>query len=268
MKSLFKTIRKCWDIIKINTINTWQEETAHFWNNWGSIVSTTTYTLTSILLIHILIAKFKLIAGYNINQLLFFNLIGQIAYFSTNGFFKPSIDHFILSVKKGNFDFTLLRPFPPLFYISFKKMPIVSTFRDSINIIIYLFIINWKSLNLNFSNVMFGLLLLILGVIIWHCVMFIFAFTVFWLGESKQIFFLNQSIADNQGIPYEGFPKNLRTFLTFIIPSLLICPLPVSIALGKSTTNWIFLGFILAIIFIFLKKWVWTQGLKSYTSAS
>jgi ABC-type uncharacterized transport system permease subunit len=96
----------------------------------------------SILLIHILIAKFKLIAGYNINQLLFFNLLGQAAYFSTNGFFKPSIDHFILSVKRGNLDFTLLRPFPSLFYISFRKMPIVSTLRDSINIVIYLFIID------------------------------------------------------------------------------------------------------------------------------
>jgi len=269
MKSFFKTLRKCWDIIKINTVNTWQEETAHFWNNWGSIVSTTTYTIVSIIFVHILINKFKLIAGYNLNQLLFFNLLGQLAYFSANGFFKPSIDHLITSIKRGNLDFTLLKPVPSLFYISFRKIPLVSIFRDSIaNILVYVFIIDWKSLNLQPNIFLIALIMIILGIIIWHCFMFMLTFTIFWLGESKRVFLLNQSIADDRGTPYEGFPKNIRLFLTFIIPMTLNYSLPVSIALEKSNPSWIFLSIILAIIFIFLKKWVWIKGLKAYTSAS
>lgn len=232
-------------------------------------MSTTTYTLMSVVFIHVLISKFHLIAGYGLNQLLFFNLLGQVAYFSTNGFFKPSIDLFITSVKKGNLDFTLLRPVPSLFYVSFRKIPLVSTFRDSLNVLIYIFIIDWKALNLHPYNFLIGFLILILGIITWHCVMFILSFAVFWFGESKRIFFLNQSVADGDGsIPYEGFPKNLRFFLTFIIPSLLVCPLPVSVALSKASPNWIYWSIICASIFIFLKKWVWTKGLKAYTSAS
>jgi len=80
----------------------------------------------------VLILKFNNIAGYGFNELLLLNLFGQIFYYSSFGFFKKNIDNLINGVKRGTLDFVLLRPIPSLFYISFKSLPLVSTFRDSI----------------------------------------------------------------------------------------------------------------------------------------
>jgi ABC-type uncharacterized transport system permease subunit len=107
-----------------------------------------------------------------------------------------------------------------------------------------------------------------MGIVIWHCIMFILTFTIFWLGESKRIYLLSQDVSDNKSLPYDGFPKNIRLFLTFIIPSMLVYPLSVSVILGKSTTKWFFWSLTAMIFFLLLKTWVWKQGLKAYTSAS
>lgn len=269
MSKIVKRLRKCWNVIKINTINSYQEETAHFWNNWGNCVSTISYTFVVFLFYKILILKFDNIAGYGFNELLLLNLFGQIFYYSSFSFFKKNTDSLIAGVKRGTLDFILLRPIPSLFYISFRNIPIMSTFRDSvINLSISALIIDWKYLNLNTSNLLIALLMLFFGIIIWHCISFILAFTVFWFGEARRVYFLSQGISDNKFLVFESFPKNLKLFFTFIIPTILASPLPVSVALSKSSNKWVLWSFIVAVFFLWLKNWVWKQGLKAYTSAS
>ncbi len=269
MSKIIERLRKCWNVITINTINSYQEETAHFWNNWGNCVSTVTYTFVVFLFYKVLILKFNTIAGYGFNELLLLNFFGQIFYYFTFGFFKKNIDNIIQGVKKGTLDFVLLRPIPSLFYISFRSVPLVSTFRDSlINLSISALIIDWRYLNLNPHNFFVACVMLFFGMIIWHCIGFILAFAVFWFGESKRIYVLSQNISDNKSLPFELLPKNFKLFFTFLIPTTLAFPLAVSVALSKSIIQWIFWSFIVTVFFLWLKNWVWKQGLKAYTSAS
>jgi len=152
--------------------------------------------------------------------------------------------------------------------VSFRKIPIVMVFRElSVNTLPYIFFINWSSLHLKLFNVLIGMVMLAIGLVIWHCFMFVLAFLVFWFGESKHMFYMGEHFFDTKN-PYESFPKQIRWFLIFIVPSLLIFALPVSVALGKINYQNIIYSLFVVSVFIWLKNWVWHQGLKRYTSAS
>ncbi len=268
MNKINQTIRKCWHLIIINTINSWQEDTAYFWNNWGNIISTLSYTATHIFFWYILTAQFHTIAGYSFNELLVFFLFGQIFFYLSYMFTDPSVQLFISDVRKGTLDFILLRPFPSLFYVSFRKIPILMILRESItNTLPYIFFIDWRALHLQPINLTIGILMLIIGLVIWHCVMFLLAFTVFWFGESKQVFYLSQHFNELKN-PFESFPQQIRWFFIFVIPSLLVFALPISVILNKVTYRSVYYSLIIMPIFIWLKNRVWKIGLKHYTSAS
>lgn len=266
MKNYFK-LR--YNILAANIVNTFQKETAYFANNWGSVFSTTSYTLILILFIKVIFYNVKSFAGYSQNEVFLVAFLYQIYFYAAWAWSENNIENLCEDVNKGNLDFFLIRPVPSLFYVTFREVSIVSALQDGIPLIAYLFLINWKQLPITPLSAFYGLLICILGHIAMHCFVFIMALSIFWLGEFKNIFFIAYSLEDTNNIPLEGFGKPIRFALMTLIPTLLAVQLSASVILGKSSGLRMFLlSLIIAIIFLALKSYFWKKALGIYTSAS
>lgn len=258
-------------LIRASIVNTFHQDTAYPAENWSNLLSTFFYTLTFFAFINILYSDVELIAGYTRDQMLFFFLIGQIAFYLQ----WPSYYGNLLTISKlinnGNLDLILTKPVPSAFYVSTRKISLLQLFRDgTIPIVLLTLSINWSNINVTGLNFICGIIMLVIGFIISYCIFFISVMTSFWLGRDQHLLGISQSLHDcTVTIPYEGLDNKLRFLLGGIVPLLFEVGIPTSIFLGKSDPGtMVLLGFAVMCIFLILKVYLWTKGLMVYNSAS
>lgn len=256
-------------VLGINIVNTYQEETAYFANNWANIISTTVYTLTFLAFVHILYSNVTTVAGYTRDEMLFFTLVGQFNFYTLFSWSDNNLSTLIEDVNRGNLDLVLTRPLPHLFYVTTRRITMVRLLRDSIiPILAVYFAINWNTLTLDVTNIAAGVVVMVSGLLAFHVVQFYLALPVFWVGEAKQVFNMSYTLF-NQDIPYEGYPITLRAILTVFIPIIIATGLTSSVMLGKSNTLVMTAGaVIVAFMALLLRRAGWRLALKNYTSAS
>ncbi len=267
-------IRERWILIRASAVNTFQIDTAFPLNNWGNIISSGAYAITTILFINILYSNVKTIAGYSRDEMLFFTFLSQIVFISTWMFSARNVLYITEAVNSGELDLVLTKPIPALFYMSSKTIDIYSVTRDYfIGGLALVITINWGNLHIDQSNLVIGILIVILGFIISHCIHFISALPVFWLGENSAFvdlfYFFDYEFF--QGLPFEGFSviKGIQVIFTFIIPMLISSGLSSAVILNKiDAAPALLLSAILCIIFLILLNKLWKLALKNYTSAS
>lgn len=270
MKAWESKIKIALRVLKANIINTFQSETAYFGNNWGNLVSTIFYTIVQILFINVLYSRVNTFAGYDKNEMFFLLFVSQLGFYFHWAFGNMNHKLLIEDVRRGTLDFLLILPTPALWYLTFRKIPLLSILRDGVpNLIILGLLINWPALPLLATNIVFALIIFILGQIAWEGFAFLLLLPVFWEGESKQIYSLNYTLRDSENVPWEGYRPVFQFGLSVLIPTLLLAMIPVSVALGKSDKLMMLVfTFVIATIFLTLKRTLWQSALRNYTSAS
>ena len=181
-------------------------------------------------------------------------------------FFMPNCQEFSELIRTGGLDFALLKPIDTQFLISFQK-------------------VEWSSL----SNLLMGTVLLVIslplylfyigcGVAIMYSVMISLSATSIWLGRNQTLynfwFYITNFSRYPMEIYYRGWGVLLYVLFTFIIPVLVVVNVPARV-LAKPLTpradwEWWLAGFavIAALMSLTASRWVFTQALKSYRSAS
>ena len=256
------------NIVVVNTIFTFQEQTAYLGENLANILSTVFYSLSAVLFINVLYANVNTFAGYNRDQMLLLLLLGQISFYLLWIWSSNNTEGMIDDVHSGDLDLLLTKPVPSLFYVTFKKISLVNRVVDGLpNLIIIAVLIDWASLGL--SNFLEGILVFIFGQIAWHFFRFLFALPVFWYGKSNNIYQISGSFEVTRNIPYEGFGDKLRFSLSTIAPTLLLSTAVTSVFLGKTDPlKMILLSGTTAFLFLVFGIIGWNIALKNYTSAS
>lgn len=258
------------NILKLNIIYTFQNETSSVANSWGNILSTTMYTLTYILFINILYTNVKTFAGYTKDETLFMILIAQLNVFLNAMWSHDNIDNLIDDVRVGNLDLILCKPIPSLFYLTLRDISIVSIIRDLIPPFTAIMLsINWTNIHLTFQRIITGVIIFFSGQLAFHSFEFILGLSVFWLGKAENIKGTIYALDDTKKIPFEGYPFSLKILFTLILPVLITSQVATSVLLGKSNA-FIATGFSLtiALLFFYLKIMLWQKALKRYTSVS
>jgi len=266
--SVFENLK----ILKASLKYTFLEETAFWSNNIASVFSTTFYNITYLLFIEVLYSNVDSIAGYDKNQMLFFYFFAECAAYFFGVFINSNLMNLIKSVNSGTLDLLLSKPVSALFYLSTWKIKIFSGVRDSIPpLILVILVIDWNELIIDPVNLVWGMVIFILGMQIIYALLWIAASISFWVGESRNILDLVHDtwFSAASTLPLEGFSSGLRLFFTFIIPGLVPAALASSVALGKSDGFAAFLVTIFVfIVFWWLRIYIWKKALRSYTSAS
>lgn len=271
--SVFKQIlSQRLSIFQASCLFAFRKEVAYAGNNWAAIFSTTAYTLSMLLFVHIIFANTKQIAGYSHNEMLFYFLMAQFTYYLNWQFSLVNIYELITDVNKGNLDMVLTKPVPALFYLTSRNIGFFRSFVDSFPPTLAILVsINWSTLNIAPTNLIYGFFIFIFGSIALHVFQFLAALPVFWLGESESIVDLAGYLGAGSGsmIPLEGFSRPLQITFGTILPVIIATAFSTSAILGKISAPFLCLwSFIVAFLAIFIRKAAWNLAIRNYTSAS
>lgn len=256
-------------ILWINTVNSYQIETAYFINNWGNIISTTSFTLTTIFFVNAIYGNVHSIAGYSKDEVLLLTLMGSLNFYIISTFSMTNAETMITDVNRGNLDLTLSKPLPALFYVTFKNINVLSMFRDAaVPVLCTCSVITWSTLNITSISLLSGAVTFFFGLLAADAVMFLLAMLVFWKGEAGEMTTLFYTLIDER-FPWEGLPQPIKILFSVIIPVFLTIPVTTSIILSKSSPlPLMLLSIAVSILFQYLKRYGWQRALRAYTSAS
>jgi ABC-type uncharacterized transport system permease subunit len=261
-------------LLKAGVVYTFQQDFAYWANNWGNILSGTSYAIITIVFINILFSNTKEIAGYDKDQMLFFTSIGQIVFYITVIFSFQNIKLLVEDINSGNLDMVLTKPVASLFYINTRVIDLFSVFRDYAPGFLAIFLsINFNNINLQIINLLFGIIIIVCGTICSHVIVFLFALTAFWVGESSSLVDLAYYAEFDvvEGIPFEGFgfSKKLQIGLITLFPALIGAGLSSSVILGKSEAlPALVMSIIVCALALLVENLSWRIALRNYSSAS
>lgn len=270
VKGFLETVTHRLALLWAITRFSWQIDTAYFWNNIAGLASTLFYSLTYLVFIRVLLGKINSLAGYSYTEILFLTLMTQIEFYSLAAWSDRNITSFIELVWQGDLDLVLNRPVSSLFLVTFNKISLFSFIFEglpTLSIWIYLIIKN-GDLVFSFPGLYWGILLFLLGEILSHCLFFIVALIAFKVPKASIYGLMFQTRALN-AYPFESLPKRLAYVLITVFPILVTSTLSTSFMLGKITDlRLVGIVFILTILFLLLKSYLWKIALRLYTSAS
>ncbi len=259
------------EILKVNTINTYQIEMAYFSQKWANLLSTVTFTFSFILFIAIIYSNVHEIASYTKNDSLFLFIVAQTNYYVMWLWGTSNIQSLITSVNKGSLDLFLVKPLPTLFYVTFQKIGLIGFLTQGVpTLVIMAFFVNWSDIYVSPLNLLFGIIVFICGQIALNVFQFLFALPVFWQGEATELFGLSMEfITYPTQIPFEALSSGFKLLFTTLIPVSISTVLCTSVLLGKSDpVPLVLLSIVVAIVGTLLKGYLWSVAMRQYTSAS
>jgi ABC-2 type transport system permease protein len=267
---MIDAIRDRLQLVGLNIVNSYRVQTAYFFENWSSFLSTGFYTLSMLLFIKVIYSNVKLFAGYSETEMLFLILLSQLSFYTDWLWSTNNITSMIDSVRTGELDLILSKPLPSLFYITFREISLINRVKDGLpNIILIALLLNWSQIHTSLDKVVVGVLIFFCGQVAWHCFRFIFALPVFFMGQSTQIFQISGTLTNTNNIPFEGFAGSLKTLFVSCVPVLITAQMSVSVMLGKSNSlHMLILATAVAGVFLILKQIGWIIALRNYSSAS
>lgn len=216
--------------------------------------------------LYILVSKTQSLAGYNLNQVLFFyatfNLIDGIPQFLLREVYR-----FRNQVVKGYLDYVLAQPQSTLLKALFGGSDVLDLpmLFVSVGFLIYS---GLQLSNVTFLGVILYLFLLINGLAI------ALAFHIFVLGlgivstEVDNSIMLYRDITRLGQIPVDVYRSPISLILTFIVPVGIMMSFPVKALLGLVSLSFIVFAIAFAGIFLFLSLKFWRYALNQYQSAS
>ncbi len=187
-------------------------------------------------------------------------------------FFSSSLWLFPDSIRKGSFDYTLIRPISPFFLTVFRDFSIGSFINFLIACVILATSLSnssyvqegWASL----PPILFLLFLLIIGTSIMLATRLLFLIPAFWLTEVSSLRELSWSIQSIGERPSQVYPKGFRFIFTFILPVIAAFALPTEAFLFHWPAESLFSLLTVTTVFWTLLGLGWKKGVQSYSSAS
>lgn len=232
------------------------------------IVMDIIYYAVNIFLFKILFLHTELIGGWREDQMMVFVasylLVDSInmTLFSTNLWWLPYF------INRGELDYYLIRPVSPLFFLSLREFAANSFVNLIFGIGIFIFALSNYSGDFGPLEVVSLLILLFNGVIIHYCIQMLMILPCFWTNSARGFMDLFHSIGIAMERPDRIYRGWLRGVFTVLLPFALIASFPVKIFLeGFEQKTFLHLTGV-SIAFWILTYFVWTRGLRNYSSAS
>lgn len=219
-----------------------------------------------ILFIVVLVSKTKALAGYSLNETIFFFLTFNLIDITAQLLFRE-VYRFRGAVVNGTFDFYLIKPFNALFR-SLTAGPDLLDFLTLIPLIgaIIYFAIRLPGINL--VNVVTYLLLIFCAFLIslaFHILVLSLAVITTEIDHAVMLY---RDITGLGRFPIDIFREPLRGLLTFVIPVGLMMSFPVKSLLGLLSPVLIIYAVLFSLILLTLSLKIWNYALSQYASAS
>jgi len=208
------------------------------------------------------------LGGWTFDQMMVF-LGGVFVYDAIHmTVFSSNLWWFPIAINKGDLDYHLVRPVPPLFILSLREFAANSF----VNLLVAAGILIWSLVRypepLRLFSVAVFLALLAVGVSLHYALNMIFLIPTFWMHSSsglRDIFF---SLEQYVTRPYGIFRGWLARMLTTILPFALVVSFPTrALFEGPSFSLLLHMLGVTAAAYIVMLT-MWKSGLRAYVSAS
>lgn len=228
----------------------------------GKILRFTIFTFFIVLLLQ----NTKVLAGYSLDQTIFFflsfNLLDVISQMVFREVYK-----FRSVVLSGNFDFYLVKPVNPLFRSLFGS-PDVLDFFTLIPLIFAVIYFMDRVGGLNFYPVAMYVLLIISGLIIslsFHILVLSLAIVTLEIDHAIMVY---RDIVGLGRMPIDIYKEPIRGLLTFVIPVGIMMSYPAKAFLGLLSPALIIYGLFFSVVLFFGSLKIWDYSIRKYSSAS
>jgi len=259
-----KRYLKVWWIYTINTLQV-QLNVAR----WGVLLFLFSKVLrfgAFIFFLVILVKATKVLAGYNLDQVILFFLTFNLLDMTSQMFLRE-VYRFRAAIITGSFDFYLLKPVNPLFRALFTG----SDFLDFITlvplVIAVIYYINKLHL-LSALNLAGFILMLLTG----FAIALSFHILVLCLGilttEVDNAVFVYRDLISMGRVPVDIYMEPIRGLITFVIPVGIMMSFPAKALMGILTWPLMVYAVFLAVFLLFTSLKIWQFALKRYSSAS
>lgn len=216
--------------------------------------------------VNIIYNHVETIGPWNRDQLSFFLSVMLAVNQLHMTFISQSFWEMVVILRKGDLDFTLLKPIGSIFIVFFRYIRPGSF----MNIFVTWGCVIYFGLNLNLSWVSWVMLpfLILLGFILSSSLDMVIACSMFWMLEGTGINFLRMELQQLSRWPDFIYSGVIRKALTVVVPVLLIGNAPVRFLFNYQ--DWIMMAGLFAAIAVSwaLLKVLWQAGLNQYESAS
>lgn len=228
----------------------------------GKILRFTIFTFFIVLLLQ----NTKVLAGYSLDQTIFFflsfNLLDVISQMVFREVYK-----FRSVVLSGNFDFYLVKPVNPLFRSLFGS-PDILDFFTLIPLIFAIIYFMDRVGGLNFLPVAMYILLIISGLIIslsFHILVLSLAIVTLEIDHAIMVY---RDIVGLGRMPIDIYKEPIRGLLTFVIPVGIMMSYPAKAFLGLLSPALIIYGLLFSVVLFFGSLKIWDYSIRRYSSAS
>jgi len=210
----------------------------------------------------------SLLGGWTVDQMfvfaggVFFADAIQMTMVANNLWMLPNY------VNKGDLDYYLVRPVSSLFFLSLRDFAANSF----VNLLMAIGLFTWALARfpgpLGGGAVAAYVGLLLLGCLLHYCLQMIFTIPVFWLHSSGGLREIFWSLDRYTSRPHGIFTGWVRKLLVSLLPFALIVSFPTAALFGGLTWRLVaHLAGVTAAAFL-LMVWIWSRGLRAYSSAS
>lgn len=212
-----------------------------------------------------LLKSTKTLAGYNLNEALFFYLTFFLID-ATSQFLFREVYRFRPYIISGSFDLILLKPMSPLFRVLMGGA-------DAIDLItlpplIYLVFHFGSLLSPSALNTAFYVLLVLNGLLLataFHIAALALGIITLEIDNTVMIFRDLESLAR---FPIDIYRQPLQGILTYLVPIGLMITIPAKALMGLISLQGVLASLGLGVIAVFISLKFWNFALTKYTSAS
>lgn len=231
-------------------------------------VTSVVWTVTALVPLLVAFRGRSAIAGWQFNEALvvlaWFTLLQGIL----EGAISPSLTQLVDHVRRGTFDFVLIKPADSQFLVStarllpWRGMDVLAA--GVMFAVAFVMMRRWPSPGaLLAALVLFGIAVLVL-----YSMWILAAAAAFYVVKVDNLTFLFGAVFDAARWPTTVFRGVVRIVLTLVIPLALMTTYPAQALLGTLPTRTLVLSVVGGLAFAAMARWVWLRSIAKYTSAS
>lgn len=223
---------------------------------------------TGIAFLYLVFLQIPVFAGWSLEQLIFIYGFAQI---------PRGIDHLFTDniwlvawrlIVNGQFDRYMLRPMNLFFQIIFEKLQPDALGELLVGIILIVTSITKGIVILDGAHVLFFLISMLAGAIVYTAIKLLFASLAFWMKISGPVLYTAYQLSDFAKYPSDIYSRGVRIIITWVIPFAFVAYLPASYFLKADVSPWRTIGVecILAMVFFVIAYLVFNRGIHVYES--
>jgi ABC-2 type transport system permease protein len=226
------------------------------------------WTVAALLPLFVVFAHTNSLAGWSLSDALAVSGVFTLFQGVMESIISPSFALLLEQVKKGAFDFVLIKPVDAQFLASTGKL---QPWR-ALNTVVGLGLVSYSAAHaatpIAARQVILFLLMLLLGLLLFYALWLMLASAVFVVKRLDNLTYLLVSIFDAGRWPRSAFRGAFRMVFTFVIPIALMTSFPAEALLGRLSNADALLSAVMTAGALVVSRVVWNAALSRYGSAS